>query len=148
MLGPTKRLPVRRRSRFTAGLRRSCAGRATAHAQPWIVLTDLAPHRVGVLWYGLRMWIELGFRALKSMGWPWQGTRYWLGLAWLRQSVGAGDCGSGSGLRLIPGPYRRPRSRSASIPRPNLLAHTHPCKLSQWERGRHDSTRGEAQPMN
>jgi hypothetical protein len=59
-------------------------------AQPWIVLTDLAPHRVGVLWYGLRMWVELGFRALKSMGWQWQRTRrtdpervarYWLVLA-------------------------------------------------------------------
>lgn len=44
-------------------------------AQPWIVLTDLAPHKVGVLWYGLRMWVELGFRALKSLGWQWQRTR-------------------------------------------------------------------------
>jgi hypothetical protein len=60
------------------------------HAQPWIILTDLAPQRVGVLWYGLRMWIELGFRVLKSMGWQWQRTRrtepdrvarYWLILA-------------------------------------------------------------------
>lgn len=59
-------------------------------AQPWIVMTDLAPQRVGVLWYGLRMWVELGFRALKSMGWQWQRTRrtdpdrvarYWLVLA-------------------------------------------------------------------
>lgn len=31
------------------------------HAQPWIVLTDLAPHRVGVVWYGLRMWVEIVF---------------------------------------------------------------------------------------
>lgn len=63
---------------------------AADQAQPWIVLTDLAPHRVGVLWYGLRMWVELGFRALKSMGWQWQRTRrtdpervarYWLVLA-------------------------------------------------------------------
>lgn len=59
-------------------------------AQPWIVMTDLAPQRVGVLWYGLRMWVELGFRALKSLGWQWQHTRrtdptrvarYWLILA-------------------------------------------------------------------
>ena len=39
------------------------------------MLTDLAPPKVGVLWYGLRMWIELGFRALKSMGWQGQRTR-------------------------------------------------------------------------
>ena len=60
------------------------------HTQPWIVLTDLPPQRMGVLWYGLRMWIELGFRALKSLGWQWQHTRrtdpervarYWLILA-------------------------------------------------------------------
>ena len=59
-------------------------------AQPWIVMTNLAPQQVGVLWYGLRMWVELGFRALKSMGWQWQRTRrtdpervarYWLILA-------------------------------------------------------------------
>lgn len=60
------------------------------HAQPWIVMTDLAPPCVGVVWYGLRMWIELGFRALKSLGWQWHRTRrtdpariarYWLILA-------------------------------------------------------------------
>ncbi len=44
-------------------------------AQPWIVLTDLAPQDVGVSWYGLRVWIELGFRALKGVGWQWQHTR-------------------------------------------------------------------------
>lgn len=59
-------------------------------AEPWIVLTDLGPERVGVLWYGLRVWIELGFRALKSMGWHWERmrrthpdrvARHWLVLA-------------------------------------------------------------------
>ena len=42
---------------------------------PWMVLTDLAPDQVGVSWYGLRFWIELGFRALKGVGWQWQHTR-------------------------------------------------------------------------
>jgi hypothetical protein len=60
------------------------------HADPWIVLTDLAPEAVGVVWYGLRVWIELGFRALKSMGWHWERmrrthadrvARHWLVLA-------------------------------------------------------------------
>jgi hypothetical protein len=44
-------------------------------AEPWLVLTDLAPEAVGVAWYGLRTWVELGFRALKRLGWQWQRTR-------------------------------------------------------------------------
>jgi hypothetical protein len=58
--------------------------------EPWLVLTDLPPEAVGVVWYGLRVWIELGFRALKSMGWQWERmrrqhadrvARHWLVLA-------------------------------------------------------------------
>ena len=44
-------------------------------AEPWLRLTDLPPGAVGVCWYGLRVWIELGFRALKGVGWQWQHTR-------------------------------------------------------------------------
>jgi Transposase DDE domain len=47
----------------------------TDEKDPWLLLTDLPPERVGVCWYGLRIWIELGFRALKGMGWQWQRTR-------------------------------------------------------------------------
>ncbi len=43
--------------------------------EPWLVLTDLSPGDVGVCWYGLRVWIELGFRALKGVGWQWQHSR-------------------------------------------------------------------------
>jgi hypothetical protein len=59
-------------------------------AGPWVLLTDLAPMAIGVLWYGLRVWVELGFKVLKSMGWQWQQTqrsdpdrvaRHWLVLA-------------------------------------------------------------------
>jgi hypothetical protein len=45
------------------------------HKERWVLLTTLAPRQVQHRWYGLRMWIELGFRALKSMGWQWQRTR-------------------------------------------------------------------------
>jgi hypothetical protein len=45
------------------------------HADPWVLLTDLAPPAVGVAWYGMRTWIECGFRALKRLGWQWQRTR-------------------------------------------------------------------------
>ena len=44
-------------------------------AEPCLVLTDLPPTEVGCCWYGLRAWIELGFRALKSLGWHWERTR-------------------------------------------------------------------------
>ena len=55
-----------------------------------MVVSDLPPARVGVSWYALRMWVELGFRALKGVGWKWEHTRrrnqsrigrYWLILA-------------------------------------------------------------------
>jgi hypothetical protein len=58
--------------------------------EPLAVLTDLAPDEVGLCWYSLRMWVELGFRVLKRMGWGWQKTqrteparveRHWLVLA-------------------------------------------------------------------
>src|SRR4051812_45233414 len=47
----------------------------TAQEEPWVVVTDLPPDRVGVGWYALRMWVELGFRALKGLGWQWQRSR-------------------------------------------------------------------------
>lgn len=48
---------------------------APGQAEPWLVLTDLPPPEVGPCWYGLRTWVELGFRALKSVGWHWERTR-------------------------------------------------------------------------
>jgi Transposase DDE domain len=45
------------------------------HADPWVLLTTLPPAEVGAVWYGLRMWIEFGFRALKGLGWRWERTR-------------------------------------------------------------------------
>jgi hypothetical protein len=46
-----------------------------AAREPWLCLTDLPPDHVGPAWYGLRVWVELGFRTLKSVGWQWQRTR-------------------------------------------------------------------------
>ena len=48
---------------------------AEKQAEPWVLLTDLPPDQVGVAWYGMRAWIELGFRALKGVGWRWDKTR-------------------------------------------------------------------------
>ncbi len=48
---------------------------AVDEKEPWVLLTDLRPEAVGVWWYSLRVWVELGFRALKGMGWRWEHTR-------------------------------------------------------------------------
>ena len=48
---------------------------AVGQTDPWILFTDLPAQEVGIAWYGLRMWIELGFKALKSLGWHWHQTR-------------------------------------------------------------------------
>jgi hypothetical protein len=45
------------------------------YKDPWLVLTDLPPEAAAVCWYGLRAWIEQGFKRLKSGGWDWQHTR-------------------------------------------------------------------------
>lgn len=46
-----------------------------AHADGWLVLTDLPPERAKVAWYGLRGWIEHGFKDLKRGGWGWHHTK-------------------------------------------------------------------------
>ena len=45
------------------------------HDEPWFVLTDLGPDQSDSLWYGMRAWIEQGFKLLKHGGWQWQMTR-------------------------------------------------------------------------
>jgi hypothetical protein len=43
--------------------------------EPWFLVTDLAPEHAEALWYGMRSWIEGGYRLLKGGGWEWQATR-------------------------------------------------------------------------
>ncbi len=45
------------------------------HKDPWFILTDLAPAACTASWYGVRTWIEQGFKVLKRGGWQWQRTR-------------------------------------------------------------------------
>lgn len=63
---------------------------AVGQQAPWFLVTDLRPQQAHATWYGLRVWIEEGFRVLKSLGWQWQrsritdpqrGERLWLALA-------------------------------------------------------------------
>jgi hypothetical protein len=49
--------------------------RIKGYRDPWWVLTDLSPEEAQVCWYGLRSWIERGFKFFKSDGWQWQQTR-------------------------------------------------------------------------
>lgn len=73
-------------------------------AQPWLILTDLPPEAADAGWYGLRAWIEQGFKLTKRGGWQWHRTRMtdpdraarlWLAVAvatlWLVSIGGAAD---------------------------------------------------------
>ncbi|MGH9434151.1 MAG: transposase [Terriglobia bacterium] len=45
------------------------------YEEGWFVLSDLPQEQTSVAWYGLRGWIERGFKHAKSGGWNWQETR-------------------------------------------------------------------------
>jgi Transposase DDE domain len=60
------------------------------YRDPWLIVTDLPPAFADVAWYGLRAWIECGFKDSKRGGWHWEQTkmtdptraeRLWLALA-------------------------------------------------------------------
>jgi hypothetical protein len=62
--GPRRRLNCTLLARWEVG-----------YADPWLLLTDLAPSAGDACWYGLRAWIEQGFKITKRGGWQWQRTR-------------------------------------------------------------------------
>lgn len=45
------------------------------YTDPWFILTDLDPAWASVAWYGMRSWIEAGFKDLKRGGWHWEQTK-------------------------------------------------------------------------
>jgi hypothetical protein len=72
----------------------------------WFLVTDLPPESSEACWYGLRAWIEQGFKITKRGGWQWQRTRMtdperaarlWLAVAvatvWLLSVGGEADEG-------------------------------------------------------
>src|SRR5215467_9176599 len=74
------------------------------YKDPWWLLTDLPPEASTACWYGLRAWIEQGFKITKRAGWQWQRThmtqpdraaRLWLAVAvatlWLVSVGGEAD---------------------------------------------------------
>ena len=45
------------------------------YRDPWLILTDLPPSAADVAWYGLRAWIECGYKDSKRGGWQWHQTK-------------------------------------------------------------------------
>jgi Transposase DDE domain len=94
------------------------------HEGPWLVVTDLSPQAADVCWYGLRAWIEQGFKRVKRGGWQWQYTRMtdparaerlWLAVAiatWWLLSVG------GKADEQIPAETMAPVPRDPGTRRP------------------------------
>ncbi|HKB35094.1 MAG TPA: transposase [Gemmataceae bacterium] len=108
------------------------------YADPWLVVTDLAPESAEVCWYGLRAWIEQGFKRLKSGGWDWQNThmtdprraeRLWLVLAvstWWCLRVG-GEAEMGLPVETIPPLPEGPRHQAARPSAGGRAAATRPA---------------------
>jgi hypothetical protein len=91
--GPRRRLNCTLLARWEEG-----------YTDPWLLVTDLAPTAGEACWYGLRAWIEQGFKIIKRGGWQWQRTRMtdparaarlWLAVAvatlWLLSVGGAAE---------------------------------------------------------
>ncbi len=64
--------------------------RAVGYESAWAVLTDLEPEEAEVSWYGMRTWIETGFKDFKRGLWGWHHSkmvevsrveRLWLAMA-------------------------------------------------------------------
>jgi len=105
------------------------------HRDPWLVLTDLAPTAAAVAWYGLRGWIEQGFKDYKRGGWQWQHTRMsdptrvarlWLALAvatlWVVSVGGEADASlPASSWEALPAAHIA-RRRGRHRPPPRLLS--------------------------
>ena len=45
------------------------------YREPWLVVTDLPASAADVAWYGLRAWVECGYKDSKRGGWQWQATK-------------------------------------------------------------------------
>jgi hypothetical protein len=51
------------------------ARQAAGYRDPWLIVTDLAPTDADIAWYGLRAWVECGFKDSKRGGWHWEQTK-------------------------------------------------------------------------
>ncbi len=105
---------------------------AEGYEHPWLILTDLWPEQAEIAWYGMRAWIECGFRHTKRGGWQWHQTRMtdparaarqWLAISvatlWVVSVGGQVDAAlPAATCPPLPQDPTRPRSRS----HPRLLS--------------------------
>jgi hypothetical protein len=110
------------------------------YKEPWLILTDLLPEQASARWYGLRSWIEAGFKDIKRDGWMWHKTRmtdpvraerFWLAIAvatlWVVNAGGQAEA-------------ERPLAHLDRLPpsHPAVRSKIHPCsprRLSFFSRG-------------
>jgi hypothetical protein len=45
------------------------------YCDPWLIITDLVPEQANAAWYGMRTWIEQGFKDGKRGGFRWEQTK-------------------------------------------------------------------------
>lgn len=111
------------------------------HQEPWLIVTDLCPKKARAQWYGMRAWIECGFRQTKRGGWQWQNTRitdperatrFWLAIAvatlWMVSVGGEADAqASAPDLEALPEAHIA-RRKASQRSRPRLLS----CFRQGW----------------
>lgn len=101
----------------------------------WFILTDLPPESSQACWYGLRAWIEQGFKITKRGGWQWQRTRMtdperaarlWLAVAvatlWLLSVGGEADASVPPSTLPDVRAFLRPRRRQRRATRLRLVS--------------------------
>jgi Transposase DDE domain len=105
------------------------------YEEVWLLVTDLAPAQATAVWYGMRSWIEGGFKDTKRGGWGWHQTkmvdperaeRLWLAIAvatvWAVSVGGEADANlPASSLEALPETHVARRKASARS-RPRMLS--------------------------
>jgi hypothetical protein len=105
------------------------------YEEVWLIVTDLGPTQASAVWYGMRSWIEGGFKDTKRGGWGWHQTkmvdaeraeRLWLAIAvatlWVVSVGGEADANlPASSLEALPETHAARRKASARS-RPRMLS--------------------------
>jgi hypothetical protein len=105
------------------------------YEEVWLIVTDLAPEQATAVWYGMRSWIEGGFKDTKRGGWQWHQTkmvdperaeRLWLAIAvatlWVVSVGGEADMNLPvSSLEALPSTHVA-RRKATGRSRPRMLS--------------------------
>jgi DDE family transposase len=105
------------------------------YEEVWLIVTDLLPEQATAVWYGMRSWIEGGFKDTKRGGWQWHQTkmtdperaeRLWLAIAvatlWVVSVGGEADANLPvSSLEALPETHIA-RRKASGRSRPRMLS--------------------------